>query len=510
MEGSARHLPRLAGLDDGIRPAPPEVTLDTTPTALALVAERVFAYADDEPDVDHLEFDLPSVEEAIHDVRVRMRAGTVAGFEEMVAHCSRPVEVIAYFLGGPRTRPLGDRADRPARAGRSHRAPPRPGSGWARDRHRPGRVVTVDSRAIIEAMLFVAEEPLATGEIAEVLEVPKSEVEVELAGLATSLQERAAGVVLRQVAGGWRLYSHPDAHPYLERFAATEKATRLSSAALETLAVVAYRQPVSRGQVAEITGSTRSRRCGPWSGAAWWPRWARRPGRGLRCCTERPRCSSRSWGSTGSATSRRSPITCRLPRWWRRSSDPSAPMSRRTGRDRATAQGDRQCRAGLPADAEQLIEAGRVTVDGVVAHIAQRIDRETTAIEVDGVPLPVRPDLIYLLAFKPVGVVSTAHDPQGRPTVVDLAGTDLRVFPVGRLDTDSEGLILLTNDGDLTFRITHPSSAFPKTYSVLVEGEAGPRFARRLTEGVELDDGPANAASARWSTPDPTAAWSRS
>ena len=133
----------------------------------------------------------------------------------------------------------------------------------------------------------------------------------------------------------------------------------------------------------------------------------------------------------------------------------------------------------------------------MVAHIAQRVDRETAAIEVDGVPLPVRPDLIYLLAFKPVGVVSTAHDPQGRPTVVDLAGTDLRVFPVGRLDTDSEGLILLTNDGDLTFRITHPSSAFPKTYSVLVEGEAGPRFARRLTEGVELDDGPAIAASAR-------------
>ena len=98
MEGSARHLPRLAGLDDGIRPAPPEVTLDTTPTALALVAERVFAYADDEPDVDHLEFDLPSVEEAIHDVRVRIRAGTVAGFEEMVAHCSRPVEVIALLL----------------------------------------------------------------------------------------------------------------------------------------------------------------------------------------------------------------------------------------------------------------------------------------------------------------------------------------------------------------------------------------------------------------------------
>jgi segregation and condensation protein A len=98
MEGTARHLPRLAGLDDGIRPAPPDVTLDTTAAELALVAQRVFAHAGDEPDVDHLDFDLPSVEEAIHDVRVRMRAGTVSGFEEMVAHCSRPVEVIAYFL----------------------------------------------------------------------------------------------------------------------------------------------------------------------------------------------------------------------------------------------------------------------------------------------------------------------------------------------------------------------------------------------------------------------------
>ena len=147
--------------------------------------------------------------------------------------------------------------------------------------------------------------------------------------------------------------------------------------------------------------------------------------------------------------------------------------------------------------AEQLVEAGRVTVDGVVAHVGQRVDKETVAIEVDGVPLPVRPDLVYLLAYKPVGVVSTASDPQGRPTVVDLAGAGRRVYPVGRLDTDSEGLILLTNDGDLTFRITHPSSGFPKTYSVLVDGEAGPRLARQLTDGVDLDDGPAMAAAAR-------------
>ncbi len=112
----------------------------------------------------------------------------------------------------------------------------------------------MQTRAIIEAMLFVAQTPLSVEELAEVLELPKTEVGDELHSLADEYSSTGRGIVLRQVAGGWRLYSHPDAHPYLERFAATEKATRLSGAALETLAVVAYKQPVSRGQIAEIRG----------------------------------------------------------------------------------------------------------------------------------------------------------------------------------------------------------------------------------------------------------------
>lgn len=115
-------------------------------------------------------------------------------------------------------------------------------------------MVTIPSAAILEAILFVAEEPLQIGELAEVLELPVAEVETELAALAASFDDSGRGVVLRNVAGGWRLYSHPDAHPYLERFAATERAARLSGAALETLAVVAYKQPASRGQIAEIRG----------------------------------------------------------------------------------------------------------------------------------------------------------------------------------------------------------------------------------------------------------------
>jgi len=112
----------------------------------------------------------------------------------------------------------------------------------------------MELRAVIEAMLFVAEDPIPITEIAEVLEKPQAQVADELAGYRDDLEASGRGLVLREVAGGWRLFTHPDARPYLERFAATDRVTTLSKAALETLAVVAYKQPVSRGQVSEIRG----------------------------------------------------------------------------------------------------------------------------------------------------------------------------------------------------------------------------------------------------------------
>ena len=112
----------------------------------------------------------------------------------------------------------------------------------------------MNTSALLEAILFVAEYPVRAEELAELLELPLDEVRSELEDLRADLGDADRGVVLREVGGGWRLYSHPDARAHLEKFAATERATRLSPAALETLAVVAYRQPVSRGQVAEIRG----------------------------------------------------------------------------------------------------------------------------------------------------------------------------------------------------------------------------------------------------------------
>lgn len=111
-----------------------------------------------------------------------------------------------------------------------------------------------ETRAAIEAILFVAETPVSETELAEVLEVPRTEVAETLDELRDDFAARAGGLVLREVGGGWRFYTTPETKPFLEQFAASERATRLSNAALETLAVVAYKQPVSRGQVAEIRG----------------------------------------------------------------------------------------------------------------------------------------------------------------------------------------------------------------------------------------------------------------
>ncbi|HVB92825.1 MAG TPA: pseudouridine synthase [Acidimicrobiales bacterium] len=139
---------------------------------------------------------------------------------------------------------------------------------------------------------------------------------------------------------------------------------------------------------------------------------------------------------------------------------------------------------------ENLITDRRITVNGEVPVLGRRIDPSVDEVELDGVPLPVIPGLVHYVLNKPAGVVSTAEDTHGRTTVVELVPDDPRVFPVGRLDMDSEGLLLLTNDGRLTHRLTHPSFGVPKEYLVEVEGEPSASDVRHLREGVDLDDGP--------------------
>jgi 23S rRNA pseudouridine2605 synthase len=138
---------------------------------------------------------------------------------------------------------------------------------------------------------------------------------------------------------------------------------------------------------------------------------------------------------------------------------------------------------------EDLIAGGRVTVNGEVARLGRRIDPDRDQVAVDGTAVGVRPGMVHYLLNKPPGVVTTADDPQGRSTVLGLVPDEPRVFPVGRLDMDTEGLLLLTNDGDLAHRLTHPSFGVDKEYIAHVEGEPSRRSVRRLREGVELEDG---------------------
>ena len=153
---------------------------------------------------------------------------------------------------------------------------------------------------------------------------------------------------------------------------------------------------------------------------------------------------------------------------------------------------------------EQLIADGRVSVDGItVTEAGVRVDPLTQEIRVDGSRILTNPELITLMLHKPAGVVTTMEDPEGRPTVAQY-GRDylaehpelpdsLRLVHVGRLDTETEGLLLLSNDGELSHRLMHPSFEIAKTYVAIVEGQVEPWVPRKLRRGIELEDGEAKA-----------------
>jgi 23S rRNA pseudouridine2605 synthase len=145
---------------------------------------------------------------------------------------------------------------------------------------------------------------------------------------------------------------------------------------------------------------------------------------------------------------------------------------------------------------EEVIRAGRVTVNGAVADLATRVE-EGDDVRVDGEP--VRPEaVVAVLLNKPRGVVTTASDPQGRPTVTGLVSVDARLFPVGRLDRDTTGVLILTNDGALADHLMHPRHGVAKTYRARVRGEPAEADLDRLRAGVELDDGPTAPAAVQY------------
>ena len=144
---------------------------------------------------------------------------------------------------------------------------------------------------------------------------------------------------------------------------------------------------------------------------------------------------------------------------------------------------------------DDLIAAGRVTVDGETAILGQRVDASHSQVAVDGVAVGAAPGLVHYLLNKPAGVVTTASDPGGRPTALSLVPAEPRVFSGGRRDMATEGLLIVTNDGELAQLVSHPSHGVAKEYLAEVEGEPGPGALRALRQGVPLEDGPSAPAT---------------
>lgn len=146
---------------------------------------------------------------------------------------------------------------------------------------------------------------------------------------------------------------------------------------------------------------------------------------------------------------------------------------------------------------ENLIAAGRVQVDGItVRELGVRVDPKTAVVHVDGRRLQLDTSMVTIALNKPFGVVSTMHDPQGRRSLAEfVADRPERLFHVGRLDAETEGLLLMTNDGELANRLAHPSHGVPKTYLATVEGRVKGTVAQRLRSGVQLEDGPVKVDS---------------
>ena len=329
------------------------------------------------------------------------------------------------------------------------------------------------------------------------------------------LEAEGRGFQLVEVAGGYRFQSHPDQAPYVERFVLEGQSARLSAAALETLAIVAYKQPISRAQIAAIRGVNVDGVVRTLEQRGYIEELARDPGPGLAVLYGTSRMFLERLGLASLEDLpplgqfvpgadvveqlehglRPEPpvvveasVTILAPS--ARSTSATAPtpptMPTTVSEDGPEKLQKVLARAGVASRraVEILIMEGRVTRQ---RRGGRRRALGSTpmvdVLEVDGALVAADPTSSHYLLHKPAGVVTTASDPQGRPTVVDLVPAEPRVFPVGRLDLDTEGLLLLTNDGELTQRITHPSHGVEKEYLAEVEGEPSRGTLRRAPRG---------------------------
>ena len=383
---------------------------------------------------------------------------------------------------------------------------------------------TARSRGSWSALLLVSDDSVSATDLAKATGAAPGDVASALAELSAEYADANRGFQLREVAGGWRLFTHPAFHDQVADYVLSWDQRRLSQAALETLAVIAYHQPVSREGVRAIRGvnsdgviaSLREKGLVREVGhdaehgqavlfgttRAFLERF------GLRGICDLPpledfapdeqskqfireRLSGRSlestleeWPRTISTTSVTSWATMRVPRMARLLEDAPGPEDTMDGDadDESipyARTGSTPCalqrflaRAGVASrrGAERLMTAGRVRVNGeVVTELGSKVDPMSDVVSVDGIECHMLERPCYLMLYKPSGYVTTMSDPQGRHTVAELVPTDRfpGLFPVGRLDMDTTGLLLFTTNGNVGQELLHPSRHVEKHYVAL-------------------------------------------
>ena len=378
-------------------------------------------------------------------------------------------------------------------------------------------------RSAVEAVLFVSDTPVSIATLAASLEQTTDAVQTAVDELRDGFDERDAGIELREIAGGVRLFTRPEHAEIVEHFLRDGQRSRLSQAALETLAVIAYRQPVTRARVSAIRGVNVDGVVRTLLARGLVVEVGNDPetGGGLFRTTELflekmgfGRDHRVAFARPAAAGPRRAGLYRRHRRHRRHGRHRRSRRSRRRDHRRQPVTVDPApegirlqkvlASAGLGSrrKAEELIADGRVTINGTVAELGARVDPQTAVIHVDGDRVVVNDDLVHLVLNKPRGVVSTMSDERGRPCLGDLLAEHPEIppeglFHVGRLDAETEGLLLLTNDGDLAHHLMHPSFGVHKTYLATVSAPLARTVSRDLLAGIVLDDGPAKADSFR-------------
>ena len=551
LAGESRRHPRAVGLEDRFASLLPEVLIGIGLDQFAqLAAKALEPRPEAELSLQHIHAPRVSVREQAALVIERLRRTGAMTFRALCGDSPDTLTTVARFLSllelfregavaFDQVSPLGELtvrwtgsddadADELVHDEFDGAPPDVPSDETARREPRRGHAMTQDTLAVattelapsLEAVLMVADEPLDATSLATAVGYPVDDVVAALAALAEEYDAQGRGFELRNVAGGYRYYTREEYASVVEGFVLEGQQARLTQAALETLAVVAYKQPVSRARVSAIRGVNVD---GVMRTLLT---------RGLVEEAGQDESSGATLFRTSSFFLERIGVTTidELPGAGALPSRPGGPRRLRGGPRRRHRPAERADRAGRrhradmtdgPAvdddglirlqkllatsgvasrrKCEELMLAGEVEVDGeVVTRLGTKVDPTTAVIRVSGQRLPPASPNVYLVLNKPRGVVSTMSDPEGRRTLGDLvADRPERLFHVGRLDTDTSGLIVLTNDGDFAQRLAHPSYEVDKTYVAEVTGEVTKATLKRLMAGVTLDDGPIAVSRAR-------------